>query len=320
MGFYTGKKVLLAGGAGFLGSYISEELIKEEAEVYVADNLETGLLHNTGPLERFTRLDLLNSRECLLVVKGMDMVINLAGRTHGVGYSSQHHGEMLYHNTTVQLNMLEAARQVEVERYLCVSSSCVYPDDAPIPTSEDDTTGEVETDNWGYGYAKWVGELQAKAYQKEYNMPISIVRPFNPYGARYIPRNQDNAHVIPALVDKVLKGNNPVVVWGSGEQTRNFLHASDTARLMLKVGQNTSYAIPVNIGYETTIDMYGLIHLICDLAGIKVMIEFDKSKPEGRKHKSADSTLLKDVTAHYKPQVSLEEGLMEIIEWHKASV
>ena len=150
-------------------------------------------------------------------------------------------------------------------------------------------------------------------------MPISIVRPFNPYGARYIPRAQQNAHVIPALVSKVLNGDDPVVVWGSGLQTRNFLHASDTAKLMLKVCEADRYAHPVNIGYEDTVSIEKLINMIRLLAEVKVAVTYDTSMPEGRKHKSADSTFLKEITQNYKPQVSLEQGLMEIIECHRAS-
>lgn len=319
MSFYTNKRVLVTGGAGFLGSYVTKELLKEEAKVTILDNFETGKRENLPMFEcSIIEADMLHLNNCISAVEGQDIIINLAGRTQGIVYSSSHQGEMLFQNVAVQLNMLEAARIAEVEAYLQVSSSCVYPDDAPYPTKESDSCGVPELDNYGYGYAKIVGELQAISYREQYGMNIAVVRPFNPYGAKYIPREIQNAHVIPALVAKVLRGDNPVEVWGSGDQSRNFLHASDTARLMLEICKNVKDPSPINIGYEETTSIRDLIATIIWLAEVKTSVVFDISKPEGRKHKSADSTLLRDVTAHYVPQVSLEEGLLEIIECHRA--
>ncbi len=320
MTFYTGKKVLIAGGAGFLGSYMSERLIEQGAKVTILDNFETGLRSNIPEGATSILGDMIHLHKCIQAAKGQDVVINLAGRTHGVGYSSTHQGEMLFHNSTVQLNLLEAARSQGVERYLQVSSSCVYPDDAPMPTKEGDTNGTPEADNYGYGYAKWIAELQAQAYHEQYGMNISIVRPFNPYGSKYIPREVQNAHVIPALVAKVLRGDNPVEVWGSGNQTRNFLHAIDTVNLMLKICENVTDAVPVNIGYEQNISIRNLIQMIIRLAEVKTSIVYDITKPEGRMHKSADSKRLQRVSQEYEPQITLQEGLLEIIECHRASV
>lgn len=320
MSFWEGKKVLVAGGAGFIGSYVVEELVKQNARVLLADNYETGKITNI-PIEvrlslhrTFEGFDFTSLDHCLRCSRGVDAIINLAGRTQGIGYSTQHQGEMFFHNSAVQLNMLEAAMRNNVERYLMVSSSCVYPDNASLPTQEGEARGEPEEDNRGYGWAKWVGEQQTKYYREEYDMNIAICRPFNPYGARYIARRQEDSHVIPALVSKVLKGDNPLIVWGSGNQTRNFLHASDTARLMLLILENHACGEPVNIGYEQTTSIKHLANLICHISGRKPKIVFDTTKPEGRTHKSADSTLLRMVTDNYQPQVELEDGLLEIIE------
>jgi nucleoside-diphosphate-sugar epimerase len=320
MSYWKSRKVLVTGGCGFLGSYLVEELVMAGAEVTVVDNLEAGTLENIAPVMnqiRFIKADLIDFGACLKVSQGMEVVMNLAGRTFGIGYSSRHHGEMLFHNATMQLNMLEAARRNGVERFLVVSSSCVYPDDAPVPTPELPVlTGLPEQANEGYGWAKRIAELQAQYYYQEYGMKIAICRPFNPYGARYIWRGEQNSHIIPTLVKKIMDGTNPLVVWGSGKQRRNFLHARDTAKLMMMITERYAKAEPVNIGYEDDISIAELVSLICEVTGRHPEIIFDTSKPEGRFRKCADSTLLRKITDGYEPKISLRDGIQEMVEWY----
>ncbi|HLA82767.1 MAG TPA: NAD-dependent epimerase/dehydratase family protein, partial [Thermoleophilia bacterium] len=215
---------------------------------------------------------------------------------------------------------LAAARTNGVERYLVVSSSCVYPDDASVPTPELPVfTGAPEGVNEGYGWAKRIQELAGSYYAKESGMLVSIVRPFNPYGANYRWTSADKAHVVPALVKRVMDGENPLIVWGSGRQRRNLLHASDACRLIMKVVERGLNATPVNIGYDDDIAIADLVYLICKLAGRSPEIRFDSSKPEGRFRKCADPTRLRTVTCGYVPHVSLEDGIREMIEWYKRS-
>jgi nucleoside-diphosphate-sugar epimerase len=243
--------------------------------------------------------------------------MNLAGRAYGLEYSIQHHGEMLYHNSVLQLHMLEAARLNSVKRFLVVSSSCVYPDDAVIPTPElDVATGKPERVNQGYGWAKRIAELQATYYFQEYGMEIAIVRPFNPYGGRY-PWHKDKSHVIPALTKKVLDGDDPVIVWGSGNQRRNFLHVRDVAKIMMLVTERYACAQPVNIGYEDDISIADLVKLICKVVGRNPNVVFDTTKPEGRFRKAADATLLRKVTDNYQPEIDLRRGIEEMIDWYE---
>jgi nucleoside-diphosphate-sugar epimerase len=317
--FWKGRKVLVTGGCGFLGSYLVEELVAADADVTVVDNLESGTLENLSPVKdqiQFIWGDLRDRDVCKQVSVGFDLVMNLAGRAYGLEYSMKHHGEMLYHNTVIQLHMLEAAHLNGVKRFLVVSSSCIYPDDAPIPTPElDAMTRLPEQVNEGYGWAKRIAELQAKYYHDEYGMGIAICRPFNPYGGRY-RWSGEKSHVIPTLVKKVLDGQNPVVVWGSGRQRRNFLHARDNARLMMMVTERYPCAEPVNIGYDDDISIAELVSLICEASGKHPEVVFDTSMPEGRFRKCPSATLLRRVTDNYRPKVSLRQGIEEMIGWY----
>lgn len=323
MVFWKGRKVVVTGGCGFLGSYLTEELVAEGALVTVADNLEAGTLDNIAAVAdrvRFVRADLTVMSECLGVAEGADVIMNLAGRVRGMGYSSLHHGEMLFQNAVIQLNMLEAARRAGVPRFLVVSSSCVYPDDAEAPIPELPVTfGLPESSNVGYGWAKRIAELQAQYYFKEYGMEIAIVRPTNACGSRYPWRGEQNSFVMPTLVKKVMDGVDPLVVWGTGQQRRNFLHASDIARLFMRVTERHAIAEPVNIGYEQDTSIAELVKLICEVTQKFPRVVFDTSKPTGCLRKCVDATLLRKVTGGYEPRVSLEQTIHEMIAWYHAT-
>lgn len=319
-GYWRSKRVLVAGGAGFLGSYLVEELVQDGAKVIVVDEIDKEELRNLTSVRdaiEFIQGDLLELSTCVEVTRGMDVVLNLAGKTSGIGYSAAHHGELFTANSLLSLNILEAAHRNRVPRLLVVSSSCVYPDDAPIPTREvAANTGLPETANEGYGWAKRVAELQAHYYAKEHNMQIAVVRPFNPYGKRYRWEGE-KSHVIPMLVKKICDGDDPVVVWGSGNQRRNFIHARDAARIMKLVTERHACADPVNIGFEDTISMRDLVEMIMTLVGKRPKFVFDRTRPEGRTVKSADASKLKAITGGLFPTVSLDEGLREMIEWYQ---
>ena len=321
--FWQGKRVLVGGGCGFLGSYIVPQLVEAGARVCVVDNLDNGQIENLRPVAgqvEFIEADLRDAAVCDCVTRQKDVMINLAARAFGMEYSRSHNGEMLVYNLLCTLTPLEAARQNGVERCLIVSSSCVYPDDAPIPTPELDVfTGMPESVNEGYGWAKRIQELAGTYYAREHQMKVSIVRPFNPYGGNYRWGSEEKAHVIPALVKRIMDGEDPVAVWGSGQQRRNFLHASDAARLMLKIIEKHAVAIPVNIGYDYDVTIAELVSLICEVSGKHPKIVFDTSKPEGRFRKCADATRLREITDGYEPKISLRQGIAEMIDWYQRS-
>ena len=311
----------MGGGYGFLGSYLVPQLVEAGAAVTVADNLENGYVNDVAPVAsgvEFIEGDLREARLCHQVTAGKDVVINLAARAYGMEYSRSHNGEMLVHNLLSALTPLEAARQQGVQRYVIMSSSCVYPDDAPVPTPELDVfTGEPESVNEGYGWAKRIQELAGAYYAHDYDMKVTIVRPFNPYGANYRWNSEERAHVIPALVKRIMDGDDPLVVWGSGKQRRNFLHAGDATRLIMKVIEKDVGPTPVNIGYDEDTSIADLVELICEIAGVQPEIIFDTSKPEGRFRKCADPTRLRQLMDGLHPRVSLREGIAEMLEWYQ---
>jgi nucleoside-diphosphate-sugar epimerase len=176
-----------------------------------------------------------------------------------------------------------------------------------------------ESVNEGYGWAKRIQELAGDYYVHDYGMKVSIVRPFNPYGGNYHWGSEEKAHVVPALVKRVMDGEDPLRVWGTGKQRRNLLHASDATRLILTVVEKDLVATPVNIGYDEDITIADLVNLICEVSGKHPKVEFDTSRPEGRFRKCADATRLREVTNGYVPRVSLREGIEEMIEWYRRS-
>ena len=321
--FWRGRRVLVGGGCGFLGSYLVPQLVEEGARVTVVDNLENGLLENVAAVAddiEVVKADLRDPSACDKLTAGKDLIVNLAARAYGMEYSKAHNGEMLVYNLLCTLTPLEAARKNRVEGYVVVSSSCVYPDDAPIPTPELDTfVGRPESVNEGYGWAKRIQELAGAYYANDYGMKVTIVRPFNPYGGHYRWGSEDKAHVVPALVKRIMDREDPVVVWGSGQQRRNLLHASDATRLIMGVMERTPVALPVNIGYDDDVTIAELVDVICEVSGRHPKIVFDKSKPEGRFRKSADATRLRELTDGYRPRVGLREGISEMIEWYHRS-
>ncbi len=319
---WNGKKVLVAGGAGVIGSYLVEMLIDDGATVTVADNLSRGRLENLSTVTdkiSFQNVDLRNLQQCEDVCSGQDVVMSLAAPAFGVEYSMTHHGEMLTDVMRIGFNLLDAARRKAAKRFLIVSSSCVYPDDAVIPTKEHEALrGTPEAVNAGYGWGKRMVELQGQYYAKEYDMEIAIARPFNAYGPRE-PFEIEKAHVMPALIQKVLNGDNPVVVWGSGNQTRSFVHAKDFALGLKLITEHYPAADPVNLGHDRETTIRQLAERILEITGKKVDLLFDTSKPEGATRKSADVTKLRKVTHGFTPQITLDEGLEEMINYFRDS-
>lgn len=318
--FWSRRRVLVGGGCGFLGSYLVPELAARGATVRVVDNLQNAdrsSLDAVGHQIEVIEADLGEPSVCGRVSEGQDVVINLAAMAYGVGYSTAHHGQMLAHNLLCGLPLLEAARQKRVPRYVVMSTSCVYPDDAVTPTPELDTfDGRPESVNAGYGWAKRIQELAARYYAEEHGMCITVLRPFNLYGANDRWESDTKAHVIPSLVRRIVRGDDPVIVWGSGDQRRNFLHGRDAARLMARVIARDPGPEPINLGFEVETSVRELVELICEVAGARPRIRFDASKPEGKPHKAADSTRLRRIIGGDGPlvSVSLREGIREMVD------
>jgi nucleoside-diphosphate-sugar epimerase len=320
MTFWAGKRVVVGGGCGFLGSYLVPWLAAVGARVTVVDNLDNGersALDGVRGEVALIEADLRDRAVCDEALAGCELFVNLAAKASGIAFSRTHHGEMLVENVLTGLVPLQSAARNGVPHVVVVSTSCIYADDAPVPTPElDPFAGAPESVNEGYGWAKRIQELAAGYFAREHAMHATIVRPFNLYGANYPWRSTERAHVIPSLVKRVLDGEDPLVVWGSGTQRRNFLHGSDAAEVLLRVIERAP-SEPVNLGYEDDTSIAELATMICDVTGRRPAIVFDRSRPDGAARKAADATRLRALTDGYVPRVTLREGIEEMVRWYE---
>jgi len=314
-----GRKCVVTGGAGLIGSCLVDRLCAAGASVVVADDFSKGRLANLkqvidqieireGDLETF---DVMQQ-----ALEGAEIVFHLASRAYGVGYSAGRHLDILAHNERITDNLVQALARHPVQRLLVTSSSCVYPDDGPDTVPELPLyTGEPEMANWGYGWAKRMLEQKSLMLAREAGIPLTIVRPFNIYGERYAWMGEAS-QAIPMLVKKVMDGSDPVVIWGSGTQRRNYLHAIDCADTMAGLVE-AEFTGAVNIGTEETVAMMELVQLVCRVAGRNPRLVVDTTKPEGRRVKSADSTRLRKAYPNFKRNLSLEDGIARMLDWYQ---
>ena len=322
MGYWDGKTVLVTGGAGFIGSHLVEELLRRapKAKVTVADNLSSGHKGNLSAVAKKVRLlqaDFLKPADCAKACKGQQVVLNLAARVAGVGYNSAHPATMFRDNMRMTLNMLEAAREAKARRFLVVSSACVYRRDCAIPTPESEGfEGLPEPTNEGYGWAKRMAEMLGASYAREFGLEVAIARPYNAYGPRDHFDSAEN-HVIPSLVRRFARGEDPVRVWGDGSASRAFLFVEDAARGLLDAAERCPDADPVNLGTDEEVTVRALAETIKRLSGSKARLEFDPSKPSGQPRRNCD-TRKALAKAGFAAKVGLEEGLRRTVEWYRA--
>ena len=320
MAFWNGRKVLITGGAGFVGSSVTERLCKLGATVRVADNLSTGSLKNLESVRRhidFMQVDLRDADSCVRAVLGQDVVLNLAGWIAGIGYNARRHAEFMSNNALLQQMPLLAARDAGVERFAQVSSACVYPVDAPVPTPESATDdGPPESSNQGYGWGKRFGERLAQYVAAESDMQVAILRFFNVFG----PRDHfelDRAHVIPALIHKACSGQPVIDVWGSGQQTRSFVHVEDLAALILEVTETYASGDPINLGTPTEVTIRDLIGMIAEMTETRSEVNFDLTKPEGYRRRAPDLTKLYKVLGRVPSAMPFREGLEQVVNHYR---
>ena len=313
------NRFVVTGGAGFIGSHLVDELINRQlGRITVVDDLSRGSMCNMNPAAELSQVDL---RYCELDTTN-SVVFHLAAKVTGIHYNMSHHLQMMTDNLAINCGMVHTIQNYRPAAVIWVSTACVYPHNAPVPTPE--CAGEMcnpEPTNFGYGVAKWVGEQQAKYIYKELGIPVITVRFFNAFGPRDY-YDEETSHVAPALIKRVVDGEDPLVVWGSGNQTRALVDARDIAKSLVDLYEHMDVAAGkvVNIGHEYDISIGGLAKLIatlCDKPNLKIV--FDKSKPEGYSRRAADSTLLYELTGHV-PDRPIANSLRDMVKEYRHNV
>lgn len=314
---WSGKKLLVTGGAGFIGSHLVEKLVRMGCDVCVADDLSRGKKENLiGVLNKinFYKVNLTNINNCLSVTKNVDYIFHLAASVGGIHYILKENVGGLTPSLLMNTNMLEAARINDVERYLFASSACVYRERNSSLNRFKEEDAYPANPLSTYGWAKLLGEIQCEAYTKDYGLKTSCVRIFNAYGER---ENLDPkwSHVIPSLVRKaILYPQERFRIFGDGRQERAFLYVSDCVDGMLKVMEKITNAEAINMGSEEVITIKDMADKIIQTSGKNIRLEYDLDGPQGTHRYCADTHRMKEMLK-WSPKICLDEGLKRVYSW-----
>lgn len=322
MSYWKGKRVLVTGGAGFIGSHLVEMLVAAGSAVTVpvrSKESATEFLDQLRERISLTVADLMDYRETLRVTRDQDVVMNLAARVGGIEYNVSNPASIFRENMQVFLNVIEASRVNRAQRFLVTSSACVYPRFCTIPTPEEEGFKDMpEPTNDGYGFAKRAEEFLGQKYAKQYGMSVAIARPYNAYGPRddFEP---STSHVIPALIRKVLDTaeGGEIEVWGDGKQSRAFLYVEDFARGLMEIAEKYPQTEALNLGAETETTIGELVKTIIELSGRRLSVRFDPTKPQGQPRRNCDSRKAR-AKIGFEAKVPLREGLRRTIDWYLA--
>ena len=300
------KRILVTGGAGFLGRQVIDQLCQAGAE------------REKITVPRSRDLDLRVLENCQRAVDQQDIVIHLAAHVGGIGLNREKPAELFYDNLMMGTQLIHSAHKVGVEKFVCVGTICAYPKFTPVPFKEDDLwNGYPEETNAPYGVAKKALLVQLQAYRQQYGFNGIYLLPVNLYGP------EDNfdtksSHVIPALIRKVQeaqsKGEKKLPVWGDGSPTREFLYSLDAARGIVMATQFYNDPEPVNLGTGSEISIRDLINLICELMEFKGEIVWETDKPNGQPRRCLDTERAMNAFG-FTAQVDFKQGLKNTIEW-----
>lgn len=307
---YKNKKILVTGGTGLIGRPLVELLLQAGASVRVASLDDTSRCPEGA---EFISGNLMHWDFCQKVARGMDYVFHLAGVKGSPAMTARKPASFFVPTISFNTNMMEAARQAGVERYLFTSTIGVY---APAEVfHEDDAWKTFPSENDRFaGWAKRMGELQAEAYKIEYGWDkIAIVRPANVYGP-YDNFDPANAMVIPSLIKRALDGENPLVVWGDGSAIRDFIHARDVARGMMLALEKMP-GQPINLGSGTGVSIREIVEIIVNNMTNKPEVVWDTSKPSGDKKRLMDISRARAIG--FQPTISIGEGIREVMGWYR---
>jgi GDP-L-fucose synthase len=305
---WSGKRVTVTGGAGFLGSFVVERLRQRGCQQIVVPRSQDYDLVDMQAVRRLYR------------DANPDIVIHLAARVGGIGANQANPGKFFYDNLMMGVQLMEVARQVGVEKFVAIGTICAYPKFTPVPFKEEDIwNGYPEETNAPYGLAKKMLLVQSQAYREQYGFNSVVLFPVNLYG----PRDNfdlETSHVIPALIRKCLEARagrkDHIVVWGSGKPTREFLYVEDAAEGILLAAERYAGNDPVNLGSGTEISIETLVGLIARLTEFRGSIVWDATRLDGQPRRCLDTSKAEKLFG-FRAKMPLEEGLRATIAWYK---
>jgi GDP-L-fucose synthase len=305
--FFVNKRIVVTGGAGFLGSYIIEGLKKRGCQNILVPKIED--------------YNLVDMSDVIRMYDDMkpDIVIHLAAVVGGIGANSRHPGKFFYENLMMGVQLIEQARLRKLEKFIAIGSVCSYPKFTPVPFKEDDLwNGYPEETNAPYGLAKKMLLVQTQSYRAEYGFNGIFLVPVNLYGPRD-NFNPDVSHVIPALIKKCVEaidaGDDHIVCWGTGKASREFIYVADAAEAILLATEHFNGSEPVNIGAGFEITIKDLTEKIVKLSGFKGEIRWDTSKPDGQPRRCLDVSRAKKLFG-FEAKMTFDEGLKRTIDWY----
>jgi GDP-L-fucose synthase len=306
----SSKRILVTGGAGFLGKQVVAQLIA------------AGAKPEKITVPRSKDYDLCQWEACQRAVDQQDIVVHLAAHVGGIGLNREKPAELFYDNLMMGTQLIHAAYQAGVEKFTCVGTICAYPKFTPVPFKEDDIwNGYPEETNAPYGVAKKALLVQLQAYRQQYGFNGIYLLPVNLYGP------EDNfdtrsSHVIPALIRKVheaqLAGQKQIPVWGDGSPTREFLYSEDAALGIVMGTTSYNHEDPVNLGTNREITIKDLIGIICKLMDYDGEIVWETEQPNGQPRRCLDTTRAKERFG-FEAKVGFEEGMKKTIDWYRAN-
>ena len=314
---YKDKRVLVTGGSGFVGINLVLELLKHEAHIRVPVHNRPFIIKD--PRIKTVRGDLASAEDCQSIMEGIDFVFHAAGAVGAAGVGPARQLEGIALNLSLTARVLQAAWNAGVEKVLLLSSSTVYPAFEHPIKEEEMWDGPPHATYMGYGWMKRYLEKQAEFVASRSQLKIAIVRPTAVYG-RWDNFDAEAGHVIPALIMRAVNKENPFVVWGTGDEIRDFLHISDLARGCLLALEKYAVCDPINIGYGETVSVRQVANSIlrnADHADAEVI--FDSSRPTTIPFRAVDTSKARRILG-FKPSISIEEGLADTVAWYKNSL
>jgi GDP-L-fucose synthase len=308
--FFSDKRVVVTGGAGFLGSVVVTQLREQGCRnIWVPRSQDYDLVQ----MEAVRRL---------YDEAAPDIVLHLAARVGGIGANQANAGRFFYDNLMMGTQLMEIGRQRGLEKFVALATICAYPKYTPVPFREEDLwAGYPEETNAPYGLAKKMMLVQAQAYRQQYGFNAIVLFPVNLYGPGD-NFDMQTSHVIPALIRKCVeaqaKGEKQVVLWGDGSPSREFLYVDDAARAILLAAEHYNGDEPVNIGTGEEITIQDLAHLIADKVGFEGKLVWDTTKPNGQPRRCLDTRRAKELFG-FEASCGLRRGMNNTVQWFQAN-